>query len=870
MASPQHHAVLARATDPPSTASNSLSGLVSTLIPTAIVAAVFFVLFLLLRRSQRRQYSPRTYLGTLREQERSPTLPSGLFNWVGAVMKIPDTYVLNHHSLDGYLLLRFLKLTATIAFVGCCITWPVLLPVNATGGNGGQQLDMLTMSNVVDKKRYYAHALVSWLFFGFVILTVTRESLFYINLRQAYLLSPLYANRISSRTVLFTSVPDAFLHEGKLRRVLGRGLKNLWISSDTKQVDELVKERDKVATKLEAAETKLVKAANASRIKQSKKKGGATAAAPDAEAGGPRTDFSEHLIQKDRPSHRLKPVIGKKVDTIDWCRSELERILPKVEEAQATHRSGSARLLPSVFAEFTTQNEAQAALQSLTHHQPLHMAPRYVGISPEDVIWSNLRIRWWERVLRGLAANAFVSALIVFWAIPVAVVGAISNINYLTTKLPWLGFINDIPPVILGVVTGLLPVVALAVLMALLPIILRLVAKHSGAPSLSRVELTVQNSYFAFQVVQVFLVVTLASAASAVVQEVIAKPDKAVDLLATNLPKASNFYLSYFILQGLVISSGALLQIVGLILGRVLGMFLDNTPRKIYKRWATLSGVGWGTVFPPFTLLLVIAITYSCIAPLVLGFATVGLYLIYLAFRYNFLFVVNATIDTKGLVYARALQHTMTGVYLGEVCLIGLFGIGKAPGPLILEVVLLIFTILYHMSLNSALGPMLQYLPKTLATEEEALLALEDGHGAEKAVGADGHDGQGTKTTATLVKDDAEATAAPIKKPNFFTRWLRPDKYDDFHTLRRLVPQGFAEIVYTPEAERDAYYDPAISSPTPLLWIPRDPMGVSAREVEHTSRVIPITDEGATLDDKNKIVTDQESQPPIHQEKVYY
>ncbi|KAI9824227.1 MAG: hypothetical protein M1832_002034 [Thelocarpon impressellum] len=113
----------------------------------------------------------------------------------------------------------------------------------------------------------------------------------------------------------------------------------------------------------------------------------------------------------------------------------------------------------------------------------------------------------------------------------------------------------------------------------------------------------------------------------------------------------------------------------------------------------------------------------------------------------------------------------MTGVYLGEVCLIGLFAIGKAPGPLVLEVVLLVFTVLYHFSLNAALDPMLQYLPKTLATEEEALLTIEDGHGTEKAAGAGEHDGQGITTKPTLLKDEAEVVAAPAKKPNFFTRW---------------------------------------------------------------------------------------------------
>lgn len=101
------------------------------------------------------------------------------------------------------------------------------------------------------------------------------------------------------------------------------------------------------------------------------------------------------------------------------------------------------------------------------------MAPRYIGLNPGDVIWSNLRIQWWERIIRNAATIGFVVALVIFWAIPVAFVGSISNIDSLIERLPWLEFINDIPDVILGVVTGLLPAVLMAVLMALLPIILR-------------------------------------------------------------------------------------------------------------------------------------------------------------------------------------------------------------------------------------------------------------------------------------------------------------------------------------------------------------------------------------------------------------
>jgi uncharacterized membrane protein YccC len=46
----------------------SLWGLVDTLIPTFVVAAVYVLIFLILRRSNRRWYAPRTYLGTLRDE----------------------------------------------------------------------------------------------------------------------------------------------------------------------------------------------------------------------------------------------------------------------------------------------------------------------------------------------------------------------------------------------------------------------------------------------------------------------------------------------------------------------------------------------------------------------------------------------------------------------------------------------------------------------------------------------------------------------------------------------------------------------------------------------------------------------------------
>ncbi|PHH81683.1 hypothetical protein CDD83_3510 [Cordyceps sp. RAO-2017] len=207
---------------PPDTKPQSISGMISTLVPVLVISALYLLFFLVFRRSQRRYYAPRTYLGSLPHNRRSPDLPAGWFNWLGTFWKIPDAYALTHQSLDAYLFLRYLRVAMIICFVSLCITWPILFPVNATGKNGQAQLEMLSYSNINQEResgRFYAHVFVGWAVYGFVMYMIMRECIFYINLRQAYLLAPHYSRRISSRTVLFTAVPSDYLDEARIRQM---------------------------------------------------------------------------------------------------------------------------------------------------------------------------------------------------------------------------------------------------------------------------------------------------------------------------------------------------------------------------------------------------------------------------------------------------------------------------------------------------------------------------------------------------------------------------------------------------------------------------------------------------------------------------
>lgn len=151
----------------------SASTVLSTLGPAAGYAFAAFVAFLILRRIYPRVYYPRAFIDSLRRQERSPNFPNnGLLAWMSTYYKTNDLVVLNTHTLDGYLFLRHLKLAAITCVVGIMITFPILLPVNATGYGKQTQLNILTLANAAGKEnpgsyyRYYAHAFCAYLFFG--------------------------------------------------------------------------------------------------------------------------------------------------------------------------------------------------------------------------------------------------------------------------------------------------------------------------------------------------------------------------------------------------------------------------------------------------------------------------------------------------------------------------------------------------------------------------------------------------------------------------------------------------------------------------------------------------------------------------------
>lgn len=177
--------------------------------------------------------------------------------------------------------------------------------------------------------------------------------------------------------------------------------------------------------------------------------------------------------------------------------------------------------------------------------------------------------------------------------------------------------------------------------------------------------------------------------------------------------------------------------------------------------------------------------------------------------------------------------------------MIGLFAIRGAIGPLIIMALFTILLILAHMSLNEALAPLNSFLPRTLETEEETQQAKEEAY-----------------------------TLAHPPQPHRWSaiwKWFHPNLYRDYAALRRKVRRNHVEITYSDEERFNAYYEPCITARSPTLWIPRDKWGFSQQEILETDSIIRITDEGAHLDEKNKIVWDKyDPNLPLWERKILY
>lgn len=285
-------------------------------------------------------------------------------------------------------------------------------------------------------------------------------------------------------------------------------------------------------------------------------------------------------------------------------------------------------------------------------------------------------------------------------------------------------------------------------------------------------------------------------------------------------------------------------------------------------------------------------------------------FLFWVAYRYNTLYVIRFRFDTGGRLFPRAINQLFTGLYVMELCMIGLFFLVRddqdrvaCRGQGIAMIVVTVFTVIYQFLLNEAFGPLLTYLPITLeddAAERDRLFAKAQMERLSRATeGEDGDDGVRDMERVLAERErrersedhpansielkEMEAEKEPRAHRGLHLPWrsgsTKAHKHPSGATGRFTntqdlesqsgtnigrvlfdhIPDQIEDLL--PE-ERDAlvrraFLHQALRARRPVIWIPRDNLGVSDDEIRRTrqfSEHIWISNEYTGLDSKCRVV----------------
>ena len=151
------------------------------------------------------------------------------------------------------------------------------------------------------------------------------------------------------------------------------------------------------------------------------------------------------VAPKKRPSWKqgLLGLIGKKMtlESSPVFIAEHNEQLAEMRSNEDSYPLGN-----TAFVRFGSQAEAHSFARLVpSMDKKYRNVLTSVELIPEDIQWSNTGISAAQRKTRTIISWALTIFLIIIWAVPVAFVGLVSNVDTLCTTATWLSWICRLP-----------------------------------------------------------------------------------------------------------------------------------------------------------------------------------------------------------------------------------------------------------------------------------------------------------------------------------------------------------------------------------------------------------------------------------------
>ena len=513
------------------TPDTATAGVFATLLLQGIIGVVVYFLFEC-SRGQMEIFWPKRRTRSHRCPKEDPSLSP--FGWACSAWNISDDETLHLVGTDGFVLLRFLRLCAKVCLTCGAFACILLLPVYATafGDDDVVGISRLTMANITaGGDRLWAPFFCTWIFTLVLLYFLYKEYEYFVHLRHEFFLK---GDPDLSTQHLYSVVAENIPKEHQTSEKLYALFENLFpgqvVSAQMGVRDSLItkanQERAVFVAKLEQAVAQFEASDREDKPMVSLKAGKVVMCRGEEEVeaipyylqevqrlnvriaelkaqlkhcGAGTTASADRLIlgspapgesQTNRTSDSFSPPAALTDAASDprhgsFVSEDIETptktsAFSNKEESTPTGADEEETLTAedvagTGFITFRTKCAQMTASQITTLSSDYPTLQALPATNPQDIIWANIPASLDYIRAASLITKIALYTGVLFWAVILAFISAISSLSNLQKYLP---FLADLDPVSYALLQGQLPVIALIVFISLLPLIFSSVATY--------------------------------------------------------------------------------------------------------------------------------------------------------------------------------------------------------------------------------------------------------------------------------------------------------------------------------------------------------------------------------------------------------
>jgi len=282
-----------------------------------------------------------------------------------------------------------------------------------------------------------------------------------------------------------------------------------------------------------------------------------------------------------------------------------------------------------------------------------HSSGWLIRPAPEsrDLVWSNASTPWKLLYPRNIVAQCICIVGVLFWSVPVTSIQLWSNLESMQRFLPRLfEFSKTSCKLCSTFLVKYVPVVALILLLALLPLVFEGMARRYERHKVkSDIQRIVLYRYMGYLLATLYVAVVSGSV-SGTLETILRTPPQALVEVREAVPSVAVYFIT-FVLARVGITIPILLFYPGLFPG---------------------SSCYFATEASDAALILVLGVTYSAIAPLILPACAAYFALASVVYRWLFLYVYEQEFDTSGSFWYDLFNWSVWGMFFSNITLMAL------------------------------------------------------------------------------------------------------------------------------------------------------------------------------------------------------